>query len=214
MDPDHIENLETQLEDLMRDLNDSATLTGQFARELAQLRSTFQRTSAEMAALERGMSRGVRRAFDSVVLDGARLSDALQGLGHSMSRTVYSTAVKPVTDHFGSLLAQGVGALVPFAAGGAFSQGRVMPFAKGGVITGATTFAMRGGTGLMGEAGPEAILPLSRGQDGRLGVRASGGQAPTVVMHITTPDAPSFQRSRAQIAAQMHRAMVRANRIR
>ncbi len=69
-------------------------------------------------------------------------------------------------------LQDAVGAALPFAKGGAFSQGRVMPFAKGGVVSSATNFAMRGGAGLMGEAGPEAIMPLARGPDGRLGVQA------------------------------------------
>ena len=65
---------------------------------------------------------------------------------------------------------------------------------------------MAGGAGLMGEAGPEAIMPLTRGPDGTLGVRSSGGGS-TVVMNISTPDAQSFQRSRSQIAAQMSRAL-------
>lgn len=63
-----------------------------------------------------------------------------------------------------------------FADGGAFSSGRVIPFANGGVVTGPTTFPMPGATGLMGEAGPEAIMPLKRGPNGKLGVEASGGQ--------------------------------------
>ena len=59
----------------------------------------------------------------------------------------------------------------PHAKGGGFAQGRVMPFATGGIVSGATLFPMRGGrTGLMGEAGPEAIMPLARGADGRLGL--------------------------------------------
>lgn len=62
-----------------------------------------------------------------------------------------------------------------FANGGVFSGGRVQAFANGGVVSGATAFGMRGGMGIMGEAGPEAILPLSRGADGKLGVRAGGG---------------------------------------
>jgi len=73
--------------------------------------------------------------------------------------------VNPVTTHLGGMLAQGVNAAVtgmmPFADGASFSQGRVMPFASGGVVRTPVAFPMRGGTGLMGEAGPEAIMPLS-----------------------------------------------------
>ena len=71
---------------------------------------------------------------------------------------------------------------------------------------------MRGGGGLMGEAGPEAIMPLSRGADGRLGVSMTGGGPVNVVMHITTPDVAGFQRSQSQIAADMARALGRGQR--
>lgn len=66
------------------------------------------------------------------------------------------------------------------AKGGAWADG-VQMFAKGGAFTNGlvsspTTFGMAGGNvGLMGEAGPEAILPLSRTSDGSLGVKAIGG---------------------------------------
>ena len=124
--------------------------------------------------------------------------------------------MRPVTNHFGGLISQGVGSLVqgilPFANGAPFSQGKVMPFASGGVVSSATAFPMRGGTGLMGEAGPEAIMPLARGADGKLGVRGAGGGAATVVMIITTPDVQGFQRSQSQIAAQMGRALSAGNR--
>ena len=59
--------------------------------------------------------------------------------------------------------------ILPFAKGAAFGAGRVAAFARGGVVDGPTHFPMRGGVGLMGEAGPEAIVPLARGSDGRLG---------------------------------------------
>jgi len=48
-------------------------------------------------------------------------------------------------------------------------------FAKGGVFDGPIMFPMRDGMGMLGEAGPEAIMPLARGSDGSLGVRVAGG---------------------------------------
>lgn len=70
-----------------------------------------------------------------------------------------------------------------FADGGVFSNGNVVPFANGGVVGGPTVFPMAGGkTGLMGEAGPEAIMPLKRGKDGKLGVSVDG-QSDTVVVN-------------------------------
>ena len=133
-----------------------------------------------------------------------------------MVDTAYSAAINPVMKHFGGLLASGVNgavsSIMPYENGAPFSQGRVMPFAKGGVLDGPTTFPMRGATGLMGEAGPEAIMPLARGADGRLGVRSAGGGSVNVNMHISTPDAQSFQRSQGQIATQMARALGRSQR--
>ena len=65
----------------------------------------------------------------------------------------------------------------------------------------------------MGEAGPEAIMPLSRGPDGKLGIQAAGtGRPVTVVMNIQTPDVQGFQRSQSQIAAQAARALSRGQR--
>ncbi|MBV6657191.1 MAG: phage tail length tape measure family protein [Devosiaceae bacterium] len=61
-----------------------------------------------------------------------------------------------------------------FANGAAFNSGQVTAFAHGGVVNQPTLFPMANGAGLMGEAGPEAIMPLKRGSDGRLGVEAHG----------------------------------------
>ena len=64
------------------------------------------------------------------------------------------------------------------AADGAVVSGgsEVKAYANGGVVSGPTTFPMAGGkTGLMGEAGPEAIMPLKRGSNGKLGVQMEGG---------------------------------------
>jgi tape measure domain-containing protein len=65
-----------------------------------------------------------------------------------------------------------------FAHGAAFHHGNVVPFASGGMVTSPTMFPMSGGRrGVMGEAGPEAIMPLRRGPNGSLGVQMHGGAA-------------------------------------
>lgn len=89
-----------------------------------------------------------------------------------------------------SLFGGGAGA----AAAGA--TGPIAPFAKGGAFTNSivsspTLFKFAKGTGMMGEAGPEAILPLKRGANGSLGVQAigandnRGGTSAAPVVNIT-----------------------------
>ena len=212
-----LQDLEDQVDALEQTLGQATDVAAGFDAELQRIRGTLAETGYDVATLDRGLSRGLRRAFDGVVLDGMKLSDALDVMARSMINAAYNAAVKPVTDHVGGLLATGIGNLVGglfgFKDGAPFSQGKVMPFASGGVISGPTHFPMRGGMGLMGEAGPEAIMPLSRGTDGRLGVKAEGGGRPiNVVMNISTPDAGSFQRSQSQIAAQVGRMLSRGQR--
>lgn len=77
----------------------------------------------------------------------------------------------------------------PRANGGVFDAGgEITAFARGGVVNSPTLFQFAKGTGLMGEAGPEAIMPLTRGPDGKLGVMAhaagSAGSA-GVTIHQT-----------------------------
>lgn len=70
------------------------------------------------------------------------------------------------------------------ANGNVFANGMPQAFAYGGVVSRATLFPQSNGRlGLMGEKEPEAILPLSRGRDGKLGVRAEGGSSGSNVYH-------------------------------
>jgi hypothetical protein len=77
----------------------------------------------------------------------------------------------------GGFLSGLLGSIFPSAKGNVFSKGSsIKAFAKGGVVNAPTFFPMSGNqTGLMGEAGPEAIVPLSRGANGKLGIASHGG---------------------------------------
>ncbi|ETX16169.1 tail protein [Roseivivax halodurans JCM 10272] len=237
-----IERLEDEIDALEASFGGAAGMAAGFNREMERIRAGLDASSAGARRFEGTMGRGVRRAIDGVVLDGVKLSDALHSVAQSMIDASWRAAVKPVADQVGGFISRSVGAVFggvgAFASGGAFAQGRVQPFANGGVISGGvaregaftrgrvmpfatggivtqpTTFPMRGGTGLMGEAGPEAIMPLTRTPDGKLGVRAEGGSAPTlnVTINVSTPDVQGFRRSQSQIAAQMGRALARGGR--
>lgn len=211
------DSLEAQIAALEAQTGTTVAMTAAFEAELARMAETLLFTGREVSALSTAIGGGLRRAFDGLVFDGVRLSDALRQVAQSMMGSVYTAAMRPVQTALGGMLAEGMNGLmaglVPFEAGGTFSSGRVMPFARGGVVAQPTSFAMRGGRGLMGEAGPEAILPLARGADGRLGVQAGGAGRPvTVVMNIQTPDVQGFARSQSQIAAQAARALARGQR--
>lgn len=216
-DLESIDGFDDQVAALEGTLQSASVMTAAFSSELAKMGATIDVISTDVGVLSGGFSRGLKGAIDGVVFGSMTLTEVLKSVRQSMVDTVYNASVKPLTDHAGGLLAEAVGgvmnSLLPFAAGAAFSQGRVMPFARGGVVSGPVSFAMRGGTGLMGEAGPEAIMPLARGANGKLGVQLEGSGRPiNVTMNISTPDAQGFQRSKGQIAAQVSRAIARGQR--
>jgi phage-related minor tail protein len=178
-----------------------------FARAAASLRA------ADLAAqgLSRSLAEGFRSAVREAAAGGARLGDVVRRLAADMAAAGVAAAARPVGDALGRGVAGLVAAAVGAAAGGTPVSGPVRAFAKGGVIHGARRFPLGDGVGLAGEAGPEAILPLARGPDGRLGVRAGGGGV-RVTLNVATPDADSFGRSRGQIAAALARAVALGQR--
>lgn len=213
-DYDELDGFDARMAELEQTLGDAAAVAGAFDAEMSRVRDSLLYTEREAASLGTSIGGGLRRAFDGLAFEGLKLSDALKTVAQSMVDAAYNTAMKPVQKALGDGLASGLNGILSgalgFSHGGAFAQGKVMPFAKGGVVTSPTTFPMKGATGLMGEAGPEAIMPLARGADGRLGVRADGmgGARPVqVTMNITTPDVEGFRRSRSQVAADMGRAL-------
>lgn len=180
--------------------------TGPFKTDLANLQKAGE-----------GFGTALTGAFSRAVFDGKKLSDVLRSLALSLSRQALGGALKPLEQGLGGVFGQALQGLFANANGNVFSAGRLVPFAQGGVVGGPAAFPLAGGgVGLMGEAGPEAILPLARGPDGRLGVRSGGngsGRRPvTVNVTIQTRDAESFLRSRSQVAGVVARAAERGGR--
>nr|BAR26892.1 phage-related minor tail protein [uncultured Mediterranean phage uvMED] len=137
-----------------------------------------------------------------------------EGLGNAIMGLIEGTktlgqSLSGILRQLGSMFLQfGMGKLfsfLPFAKGGVFAQNNVVPFAYGGVVNKPTLFPMARGMGLMGEAGPEAIMPLRRGRGGRLGVEAAGGGATTVNVSVDASGS-SVQGDSAQ-ASQLGKAI-------
>ena len=158
------------------------------------------RLSREASSFSTAMS----GAFRAAASGGKAFEDVLKELALRISAIAFDAATRPISNAIGGAL----GGLTA-AFGGA---GGPRLFARGGVVDGPTLFPLTGGLGMAGEAGAEAILPLARGADGRLGIRGDGQGATVVHVNVTTADAESFRRSEAQVTAMLARAVGRGRR--
>ena len=120
-------------------------------------------------------------AFTSFVTGASTAQEAVSSLLSSLASMLANKAFEGLLGGGGKGggIFDTISSALGFADGGAFSNGRVTAFAAGGVVNSPTVFPMANGAGLMGEAGPEAIMPLTR-IGGKLGVRSAGGGATVV----------------------------------
>ncbi|MFN3659561.1 MAG: phage tail tape measure protein [Pseudolabrys sp.] len=179
----------------------------ELAEKTERVRTSTGALNVDAAAFARVMS----KAFADATAGGRQFDDVLKQMALRLSSMAVGQAFRP--------LARGLSGSPGKLFDGLFGDGdtggrpQVIPFASGGVIGAPGYFPLAaGGLGLAGEAGPEAIMPLARGTDGRLGVAMSGGAAASVTVHIATPDAASFRRSEAYITGQIARAVARGQR--
>jgi phage-related minor tail protein len=174
--------------------------------------SALQQQLADCARLGARFGDALSQSLADATIRGKGLTDVMRSLALRLSEIALKAAFKPLTDALGGGLAGLVSGLA-FARGGVLRGALPVPFAQGGVISSPVAFPLAGSRfGIAGERGPEAILPLARGPDGRLGVRTSGGSAMQITFNIATPDAESFQRSQTQIAAMLARAVSHGHR--
>lgn len=125
------------------------------------------------------LSGSFENLFMEVVDGTSSISDAFKAMLVDIIREIYQSQVaKPAADWLGGI----VGGLFS-AKGNAFASGGAKFFANGGVVDSPTAFQYSGGLGVMGEAGPEAIMPLKRNSQGQLGVQVSGSSQGNIVVN-------------------------------
>lgn len=168
---------------------------------------SFEAAMRGMEASAKNFGSVMTTAVKGAILEGKSFEDVLRQIGLSLTSKALSAGLKPLENLMSGAFQGVFSSIMPFAKGG------VTPFANGGIVGGPTLFPMSGQMGLMGEAGPEAIMPLRRGADGRLGVAGAGGGGSTVVnVSVQAQDAASFRRSESQISAMMARAVARGQK--
>jgi len=180
--------LEFQNRDLLKQYQEDPERLQAIADEVAaqeKLTKVFEEQRQAQKDLADSIANSMGDALTSIVDGTKSVSDAFKDMARAIIAELYQIyVVKQIT----GMISGGIDSFMGFNAsasanGNVFSNGNLVPYADGGVVGGPTYFPMNDGrTGLMGEAGPEAIMPLKRGKDGKLGVQAEGG-AGDVIIH-------------------------------
>jgi HAMP domain-containing protein len=158
------------------------------AEEYAKAIDFANRKLADSDPLIRGAGQALSNAMTDIAFSGDSMNEVMNNMVESLAKVAYQVMiVQPLIEALKASMGAAGWTVKPTvstappvpvsvnANGNAFAGGNVIPFAKGGVVSSPMLFPMSGGqTGLMGEAGPEAIMPLKRGKDGKLGVAAGG----------------------------------------
>ncbi len=179
-----------------------------------ELQSRQEEAEASTRRMEQAQN-SLKQGLIDAIVEGKNFSDVLGNVAKMLAKAALEAALFGKNGLFSGLGGGGGGllgglfdALFPSANGNVFSGGHhVTAYANGGVVGGPTYFPMKGGQmGLMGEAGPEAIMPLTRLPNGKLGV-ASSGQSGVSVTFSPVIDARGAD---AEAVARLESAMQRA----
>ena len=147
------------------------TFGQQMREKLKTFRDSIKTVQESMADVVVSGIKGMEDALVKFVETGKlNFSDLARSIIADMARiAIQQSITKPLTNFFSGLFTKS-------ANGNAFVDGQVQKYAYGGIVNRPTMFPMaNGGIGLMGEKSAEAILPLRRGANGKLGVESSGG---------------------------------------
>ncbi len=215
---DAIEKYRLELEKMTQAGRDAAASVDEFTAAFDKNQAALKRQEEVIKPLQDAFESGFTAMGDSIAdaflkgeLSMKTLEDALTNLLGMLVKALFQLLiVKPLMDSISGGVGGFLTGLIPSAKGNVFQGGTVKKFARGGIIGGPTAFPMSGGkTGIAGEAGPEAIMPLKRNASGQLGIASQGG-AVSVTNNFYFPpgtNAREFADSRSQIAAMSSSAM-------
>jgi len=169
-----------------------------FPGEFERVKAALKEAASPLGQFKKGLKEVFESAMDVKTAIGDVAVQAVSGLGDVFADFVvtgkanFAEFTRSVLSDLARIFARaalfktlslipGVGSFLGFADGGVLAKNKIVPFASGGVVNKPTIFPMANGMGLMGEAGPEAIMPLRRGANGKLGVESSGGASNVTV---------------------------------
>lgn len=153
---------------------------------LQEVDDTLKQTGINTEQVAKSISSSLSSGIINAVRNGGNAFEsfsniAVTALQKVLDKVLEMSVINPILNSitgsiggggiFGTILG-GIGKAFGFKNGAAFRNGNVIPFARGGVVNKPTVFPMKSGAGLMGEAGAEAIMPLTR-KNGKLGVEAT-----------------------------------------
>lgn len=174
--------IETRREQLVNQLNGyEEGLSDTYTQRIEQIIKTEAETRKLMEAeqqreqLMNTIEGHIENAFMSMVDGSKSVEDAFKSMLRNIILAIYQEKVAKAG-------ANAIMSLLGLANGGAFERGgKFTAYANGGVVGSPTMFSHSGGLGVMGEAGPEAIMPLKRGKNGKLGVQMEGSGGDVVI---------------------------------
>ncbi len=138
--------------------------------EQKALKAAAEETNSVFEQMTDTIATGLTNAITGLIDGTKTLGESLSGILKQLGSMFLQFGMQSL-----------VGSIFPSAYGNVVANNKIVPFAYGGVVNKPTLFPMANGAGLMGEAGPEAIMPLRRTASGRLGVESSGGVGNVVV---------------------------------
>lgn len=212
----------TNIDALTEQLRAGKITTEEFNAYVAELKERFQDLPLVVNKLDDALKNTKKTTEDLTLQTQLWARDLSKGLADAI---VYSRSLSDVLNNIfkqlaSSMLQKLIFGWLPFEKGGVINQGKLQPFAKGGIVASPTIFPMASGVGLMGETGPEAVMPLVRTPSGDLGVKSEGGGAANVhvTMNINAVDARSFvdllSRNKATVEAIVVNSIWRNDKVR